>query len=130
MRGILILISLSLFVIRCSEKNCNRFISCTENLIIISTEVQDSDGNSLKLDSTQTRNSNGGIIFKYVRTANEDVRFYTITTDMEDAQIDFDGTHLILFGWQNGELKVNQEYMIGKDCCHIEKIDGPDIIIN
>jgi len=128
MKALLLILGMALFIVSCDEGNCNGPLSCTEHLEIISTQVQDLNSIHIELDSTQTRASNGSIIYSYKNSVNDQVTLYTVVTDLEESQISFDGSRLTFLGWKAGELIVNEEFIANKDCCHIEKLEGPEVI--
>ena len=91
-------------------------------------EIRNQNGVNVILDSTNTKNSNDLILFSQRRSEIENYSFHIVISDSELDQIDFDGTTLVFEGWLDGIIVINQEFVIGRDCCHIEKLEGPEII--
>lgn len=129
MKKVFILVFATFLMSSCSDENCNSpGLSCTEELRYISVEIFDKNGANIVLDSTKTTASNGFILFSQQKAEIEIFTFHTVISDSEYDQIDFDGTELTFEGWKGGGLIVNEPFVVGKDCCHIEKLTGPETI--
>ncbi|MGB3468653.1 MAG: hypothetical protein WBA74_25435 [Cyclobacteriaceae bacterium] len=110
------------------DDGCSTDISCTEVLISVTTEIVDSENNTVALDSTHTTMEDGTIVYTYIRNDNEDSGFYTVITDSEFDDVERSGTDLIFKGWKDGIMLIEEQFEVGRDCCHIEKLDGPELI--
>lgn len=130
MRKIFAILFGSFLVYSCSDENCNRpGLVCTEELRFIFAEIKNENGVNIFLDSTKTSNPNGHLLYSQQQSDTETFSFHTVISDSEIDQVGFDGTELTFEGWLGGEKVVSETYVIAKDCCHIEKLMGPDIII-
>jgi len=126
MKNILILLLGFFFLQGCGD-NRNLERVCTEQLEVVSVNVFDELGDHVLLDRTQTEDVNGSILSSNSGNFGG-LDFYTVLTDSEMAQVDKEGTNLIFKGWIDNEEVFIESFTIGKDCCHIFKISGPDEI--
>ncbi|WP_421875851.1 hypothetical protein [Marinoscillum sp.] len=96
---------------------------------MITLDVVDSNGDQVTLDSGKTY-SDGQLLFSESYRSEAPVFKYpnVVITDSEIDQIAFDGTTLVFKSWVEGNPIPDQQFVIGKDCCHIEKLEGPDSI--
>ncbi|MEL6562451.1 MAG: hypothetical protein AAFQ94_30050 [Bacteroidota bacterium] len=129
MKKILTILLATFIISSCSDENCNRpGLSCTEELRYVSVEIFDENGANIILDSTTTTNASGFVLFSQQKTEIELFTSHAVVSDSEYDQIDFDGTELTFEGWKDGDLIVSEPFVVGKDCCHIEKLIGPETI--
>jgi len=114
-----------------NDPGCGANLACTEELIQVTTQVQDMDGNHIELDSTKTFTTEGIEIFKYnsSENGNENILFYPVISDLEIESISRNGSNFTFKGWKSGQEIATGEFLVGKDCCHIEKLDGLDVIV-
>lgn len=129
MEKLIIVIALSGILISCDNDSCSNDIGCTEEFVMVGTSVVDSDNDPIELDSTRTINSDGVLIFSYVKGQVPLSDNYTVVTDSEMDLLESSGSRLTMRGWQDGTELFEEDFTVGKDCCHIEKIDGPEVII-
>lgn len=131
----LVILSLLITIISysCDEAgtppNCSGNFPCTEVFITIGVDIKNSSGQAVTLDSTSVTNNKSGIS----HSASFDnspgfASYYAVADDGHLDDIDFDGTTFLLEGWLDGKQVVSEEFLIGKDCCHILKLEGPDEI--
>lgn len=51
---------------------------------------------------------------------------YPIISDAQMQAIDYSGTIFTFYAEHNGVVKIQEDFIVGKDCCHINKISGKD----
>ncbi|WP_258102010.1 hypothetical protein [Marinoscillum pacificum] len=110
----------------CDENSCNDVEFCTEQLETIFVNVQDENGTVIALDSTGTFKNEQLIFISSETEPNSPL--YTVLTDLDKSEVDRSGTELTFKGWKGGETYVEESYIIGHDCCHILKVEGPETI--
>ena len=112
-----------------SNKNpCSPDIICTMQFKIINLEIENGEGEPIVLDEFYSKIDDKTIEIPYdVYELKEGL--YPVVTDGQMAALEFEGTEIIFFGLINGETVVEHKMTIGKDCCHIELLDGDKKII-
>ena len=129
MKNILFFTILIYLITGCNDNSCTENLFCTEEIATVFTEIKNkNDGSTVLLDSTITKDKNGTVYSSYVRAANEEYELYAVIGDLEYDLISFSGTELIFSGWKDGNLLFESEFEVGKDCCHVRKLSGPEII--
>ncbi|MEP4535360.1 MAG: hypothetical protein ABJ004_19850 [Cyclobacteriaceae bacterium] len=110
--------------------DCSGNFACTEVFITIGVDIKNSSGQAVTLDSALVTNKKSEISYSpYFDNNPGFASYYGIANDGDLDEIDFDGTIFLLEGWIDSEKVVSEEFLIGKDCCHILKLDGPDEIM-
>lgn len=94
---------------------------------MVSVDVKDASGDAVTLDSVVTTDEKGEMIHHSTEPLAE--KYYVVVTDSERDLLSPDGTELTFSGWLNGQLKFSELFLVGKDCCHIYKLEGPEVII-
>jgi hypothetical protein len=112
------------------QKECTGTEICTEVYVTIGFEVKDKSGTSVILDSIRTIIASTGELLpaEYDQTQGFD-GYYAFVGDRSLKKISRKGTSLKVEGYQKGTLIVDEQYLIGHDCCHLIKISGKDLII-
>ncbi|MEQ8470869.1 MAG: hypothetical protein RIC35_06765 [Marinoscillum sp.] len=108
----------------CEDSPCSNGV-CTHQYVIVGLELYDLDGERIQLDSSKTSLNSKVIFSKDYST--EASTYHSVITDSEYVEVDFSGTEVTFTGWLDGQQIVEQDFIIGKDCCHIEKIEGPKL---
>lgn len=103
-------------------------VVCTEEYKTISLTITDKDSNPVVLDDYYTfidsRNR-----FKVAQdTLSIKEGSYPLVSDGEMDQLSFEGTVLIFVGVKNGQNLVEQQFIVDKDCCHIQLVSGETAI--
>lgn len=124
----LVYLFLTLFLSYCGDdsQNCSRQ-PCTDIFIMVSVEVMDADGNVVGLDSVVTTDEKGTVIYHSTETLAD--KYYVVVTDTERNLLSPDGSELTFKGWLNDQLEFSEIFLVGKDCCHIRKLEGPEMIV-
>jgi hypothetical protein len=116
-----------LFFSACQEEgsdNCEEPVSCTEIFVTIDLEITNQDQEAVPLDNAYTfidsRNKIELEITDQMRTSG----IYPVATDSNISEFDFEGTTVIFVGEKDGKNLVEHQLVIGKDCCHIQLVEG------
>ena len=126
MRYIIGCFSLLLFI-SCEEENednCTVNRICTDIFSTVTIQVTDQNGEPVILDNYYT------FFDQRKRFDFTDSSFllgegvYVVATDNEMPDINFDGTNAVFVGQINGDNVVEEPLILGKDCCHIELVQG------
>lgn len=121
----LLFISLLIAVLAsCNDSACSAGV-CTKEFAIISLEIKDPEGETIQLDSSQTYRNDELIYSQHYSEANS---YHSVITDSQLSEVEFSGSALTFKGWLAGQLVAEADFVIGKDCCHIEKLEGPEVI--
>ncbi len=110
----------------CGSEKCADNTICTKIFKSVVVQVQNQTGEAVSLDSSATYKS-GEIIFS-MDEMEENLEYYVVLNDSHKDLIETSGTEVIFKGWRDGEALIEETYIIGHDCCHIIKIEGPDTI--
>ncbi|MEO9477301.1 MAG: hypothetical protein ABJG41_17280 [Cyclobacteriaceae bacterium] len=106
--------------------DCSGNFACTEVFITIGVDIKNSSGQAVTLDSASVTNQKSGVSHSPSYDSYPDfASYYGIADDADLDDVDYDGTVFLFEGWLEGEKVVSEEFLIGKDCCHILKLEGP-----
>ncbi len=106
------------------DNPCTDQLACTEIFVTLSVEVVDQDGEPVILDNYYTFIDQSNRFDFTDSSYNLGEGVYVIATDNERPEIDFGGTNVVFVGELNGKNVVEKSLVIGKDCCHIELLQG------
>jgi hypothetical protein len=105
---------------------------CTQEVKMITVKVKDVTGANYTFDQLQLVESNGSNIIKTVLFANKNAdSSYNIFTDADMSKIVNTTTPLSLdvLVVKSGTIMNTTKYIFSKDCCHVSKNSGAEIII-
>ncbi len=130
--GLAALIVMMFIIQGCVEDSqpleCSNDIGCTEVFVTFTYAPTDNQGNAIILDSYYSQNLDNGQTYSFVE---EDVQLnqglYTVITDAQMDQLASSGTGIRFIGLKNDEIVLQQDFVIGHDCCHIVPVQGPGI---
>lgn len=113
-----------------SDANCKTGcdnVNCTYEFKMITATIVDSDAEPVALDTYELfyTDSKEAIDIKEEPSLKEQGR-YIIATDAMMDELDCDGTSITL-SYEIDNQQMSQEYLIGKDCCHIQKKDNESL---
>ncbi len=116
----------------CTKKEtieCPEDLACTEVFVSVNVQVKNTKNENINLFKTITEIE--GVDTILVKT-NFTSLFdnYVIIDDLSKKDLKKAGSKVTFKGFDEGnQLIVNEEYLIGHDCCHVVKVSGKDIII-
>lgn len=130
MRNLLIMFCFFSMAATCQEQKkspkdnpCDPSIMCTMEFKIIDLQIDDESGEAVLLDEFYSEIDGEKVeIPDDVHQLKTGV--YPVATDSEMPQLQFEGTKMVFFGLIDGEVVVEHKMVIGKDCCHIQLIEG------
>ena len=99
-------------------------VACTKEYRSISLTINDKDGNPVVLDDYYTFIDSRNRFKIEQGDLSIPNGIYPVVSDGEMDQLSFEGTILIFVGVNDGQNIVEQQFLVGKDCCHIELISG------
>ncbi|MGM0580450.1 MAG: hypothetical protein ACQETL_07210 [Bacteroidota bacterium] len=110
------------------ENPCDPDIMCTMEFRVINLEIRDNAGEAIILDEFYSEVDGEKIeIPDDVYESRDGI--YPVATDGQMEILDFDGNEVTFYGMLNGETVVEHKMVIGKDCCHIQLVEGDEKII-
>ncbi|HET8860373.1 hypothetical protein [Marivirga sp.] len=111
-----------------NEEPCDPDIMCTMEFKIIDLEIVDSEGKAVLLDEFYIEIEGEKIDIPDDVYETKD-GFYPVATDGQMEILSFDGNEVVFFGAINGANVVEHKMIIGKDCCHIQLVEGDQKLI-
>lgn len=104
---------------------CPPNLVCTEELRYL-TFSPIVNGEPLILDDYYVRNMDTGSIYEE-STLNDVLEQgqYLIVSDAMKDEIKRSGTVLRFVGAKDNQVVLEQDFLVGDDCCHIEPLEGP-----
>ncbi|HCX22857.1 MAG: hypothetical protein CMB80_29740 [Flammeovirgaceae bacterium] len=121
MKKLIALITLGL-IWSCDSEKCSKVSICTDSFESVDVQILDQNSNLVALDSTATHKS-GTKIYSF-NEIEEEMEFFEILNDSHRGLVKTSGSEVIFRAWKDGELVIEEPYIIGHDCCHIQYIDG------
>ncbi|MEL7147895.1 MAG: hypothetical protein AAFO69_16095 [Bacteroidota bacterium] len=128
MKAHILSIALLLIFTACNKDNCND-TACTEEFRSVTVSIVDQEDDPVMLDRTESTLDDGTVldVDSSLIPGFEDT--YVIA---DDSHFDIlsEGNNIVIFkGWVGQNQVVEQQFIISKDCCHIDKQDGPEEIV-
>ncbi len=113
------------FLTSCDDESedCPKSLPCTRELQIINIKVT-SNGESVTLEYYKTVNLSNNEIYNYQYLSYYEPGVYPVLTDAEFDKVDKNGSSFRFEGSIMDAVVVDEIFVIGHDCCHIELIDG------
>jgi hypothetical protein len=134
MKNLLIIFCFFSLAATCQDQNkidkdnpCDPDVICTMEFRVIKLQILDQDGNPVQLDSYYTEFKDFNVTIDEELTQLEE-GFYPVATDGEMDSVSFDGMEVTFIGNRNGSIVVQHKMIIGKDCCHIQIVEGEEKI--
>ena len=107
---------------------CPSDLACTEIFVTLTVKIQNRNNESVFLTRTTTSiEGNSKIISK---SDWDKISAYNVLDDLSIKDLKKSGSIVTFKGFDaNNQMIVNEQFIIGHDCCHIVKISGKDVII-
>ncbi|MCE7990696.1 MAG: hypothetical protein HEP71_01895 [Roseivirga sp.] len=130
--GLAVLMGMILIIQGCAEDSqpleCRADIGCTEVFVTFTYAPSDNQGNAIILDSYYSQNMDNGQTYTFTGQDSQFTKgLYTVLTDAQLGEIKANGTNIRFIGTKDGAIVVEQDFLIGHDCCHIVPLQGPGI---
>lgn len=125
MKMILILLVM-IATVSCDRTSCARNVACTEEFRSIGVNIRAIDGAPVALDMYTVVDGEDELALD----ANVDMErgWHVIFTDAFQSQYENREVTLTLTGYIDGTVVVNQDFVVGADCCHVFLVSGPEEI--
>ncbi len=107
---------------------CGTNLMCTDQFEIHIYEAVDGENNPITLDSFYSQNLDNGNIYDFSEHVDiVDGNTYVVITDAEMDEVKRNGTTIRFFGEKDGEVIIQEDFLVGHDCCHIVVLEGPGV---
>lgn len=108
-----------------NDQDCPTELLCTEQFVSLTFSPR-TNGEFVELDSYYTRNLDNGNTYIFNAQNNLPIsEFYIVISDSEMDEVAKDGTNLRFFGTKDNQLVIEQDFIVGHDCCHVIPLEGP-----
>lgn len=125
-----LLVLASIFLASCENSDapnaaeCPTDIVCTE--IFISLLYTPRNGNeNIELDSYYSQNLDNGNVYNPTIPISATSPSYVVISDGQLEEIERTGTTIRFFGIVDNEVVIEQDFVVGHDCCHVTALEGP-----
>jgi hypothetical protein len=107
---------------------CPSDLACTEVFVTLTVKIQNRNNESVFL--TRTTTSMEGTSKIITKSGWDKISDYHVLDDLSLKDLKKSGSIVTFKGFDaNNQMIVNEQFIIGHDCCHIVKISGKDVII-
>ncbi|MFY0592522.1 hypothetical protein [Roseivirga sp.] len=104
---------------------CSSTMGCTEIFISLSYTPIDDNNQPIVLDNFYTQNLDNGNTYS-IQDHNLDLQnSYIVIDDDQLAEINKTGTNIRFFGIVDDQIVLQQDFVVGHDCCHVIPVSGP-----
>lgn len=113
---------------------CNDNEPCSFHIEYINVEIIDKQGNPVYYENSEYftfRKSNSELIEvpKKEKNSNKKYNTYLVFSDFNIDETICEGDLFIFKIIQNNQVVISEEYLIGKNLCHIKMLKGKEIIV-
>ncbi|MFT6872984.1 MAG: hypothetical protein ACJAVN_001998 [Roseivirga sp.] len=105
--------------------DCPTDIVCTEIFVSLTFSPKDINNQPITLDSFYAQNLDNGNTYSTENNDFAQENSYIVVTDAQIGEINKAGTNIRFIGLKGDEIVVQQDFMIGHDCCHVIPLNGP-----
>lgn len=129
-----LILSLCFLAISCGETDdaadntldgCPTNLTCTEIFISLLFTPTNSSNQPITLDSFYTQNLDNGNTYSIINNTVGQSNSYVVVSDSQRSEINKEGTNIRFIGLLGDQIVVQQDFVIGHDCCHVIPISGP-----
>lgn len=107
---------------------CPANVMCTQQFVMVNITIINAADAPVVLDSVYTtRKSTGEIIHNHHQWYEPNV--YTVLDDSYQQKLKGSSDTFIFTGIRNGQVVVNEEFVIAADCCHISYVRGSQTVV-
>lgn len=79
----------------------------------------------INVDTFYTQNLDNGNTYSIQNTTAGPSDSYIVITDGQLSEINREGTNLRFIALLNDQIVIQQDFVVGHDCCHVIPISGP-----
>lgn len=99
---------------------------CTEIFITLTFSPLDDTDSLQELDNYYSQNLDNGNIYNFSNLAGAgNIGGYIYITDAQLEEVKSSGTTIRFIGEKDGVIVVEEDFVVGHDCCHVQLIEGP-----
>lgn len=127
-----LLVGVMMIIQGCDESTepleCPEDLGCTEEFVTFTYAPKDNSGNAIILDTYYSQNLDNGMTYGFnnpISPGNEGV--YGVISDAQMSQVKASGTVIRFVGLIDDEIVIEQDFLIGHNCCHIVALEGPGV---
>ncbi len=128
------LVFLSILLVTCNDKDeitlqdCT-MVACTQNFVTLTVSVKDTSGAAIVLESYEIIDNISGKNLADDFNDDENQHFkeqglYPILSDANRVQYQNSTATITFKGYISNEEVINEELVVGADCCHVSLISG------
>lgn len=123
----------SVFIFSCSNTDdsisnlidCSANIGCTEVFVSLTFSPKNENGQPIMLDSFYSQNLDNGKTYSISSGNLLNTTSYVVVTDGQLDEINQSGTNVRFFGLQGNQIVIQQDFVVGHNCCHVVPLSGP-----
>ena len=106
-------------------EDCPAELLCTEEFVSLIYRPT-VNGELTPLDSYYSQNLDNGNTYNFVDpTMSQLWNAYIVISDGEFEEIQKEGTTIRFFGIRDNEVVIEEDFVVGHDCCHVIPLEGP-----
>ncbi len=118
-----------LFFTSCATSECDENIACTEVFVTIEIKLENQQGKPYGIDSYKTINKSTKESFRLGDVNGLRFGTYRVFDDSKKDKTSNKGEIFIFEGLKDGNIVVSEEFVISKDCCHINLVSGKTKVV-
>ncbi len=108
-----------------NTSDCPADIVCTLVFTSLTFSPKDANNQPISLDSFYAQNLDNGNTYSISSGNLLNTTTFTVITDNEIDEIQRNGTNIRFIGLQGDQIVVQQDFVVGHDCCHVVPLSGP-----
>lgn len=124
-RGLLLFMAPVFLAASCERGKCPKNVVCTEVFSMVTVRVTDQQGVPVKLDEAYTTRSGKN---ETIRPEQHMEGAYIVLDDSYLKNLQNDKDDFRFVGIKDGKKVIDEVFVIGADCCHVQKISGKEEI--
>lgn len=107
------------------NSDCPTDIVCTLILKSLTFSPKGDNDQAILLDSFYAQNLDNGNTYSIESNDQLNSTRYIVISDAQIGEINKSGTNIRFIGLQNDQIVVQQDFVVGHDCCHVLPLAGP-----
>lgn len=104
---------------------CPANLACTAIFVSLFFTPRNSSNQPINLDNFYTQNLDNGNTYSIINNPVGQSNSYIVISDGQRSEINGEGTNIRFIGLLGDQIVVQQDFIIGHDCCHVTPISGP-----
>ena len=128
MKTTIITIAILICLSACNDNSDCSDVACTEEFISVTVQVLNQSNEAVALNRTESVLDDGTILETDLPIQIGTEVYYVVANDNHMDLLPDDSNVVTFTGWIDNQVVVTQQYIISKDCCHIDRQEGPELI--